>query len=1018
MNASILLVLLLQTSVVLGIALVIAAMAKRSPSLRLAVLRVSLLATVGLAICLPLSSHRTSPLVPVEWNPASTIRIPAASKTATTTPKSTPETSVTSQNPTPATLPTEIAVNESHPLDIVQIVAVAWILGSTALAIHLVIGLVSLAAIRRNARPAKFESILARLANTARAQGILPPELLESDRVGAPFVAGIVRPAIYLPTGWLECQDAETLDAILFHEVSHIANRDLRWSLFHRVLTIAFWFQPLLWLVKRPLIAAGEELCDLRVVDSGIPSERYAGCLLSLRETRGGQPAPSLGIGAVSSKSLLAKRVEALLDDRNVRTAKLSRRITALTRVGAIGVAAGASILFARPAARYQDPYASWMTTAYDTTIQALDERGKALIDVNEVWIVWAEDGTAIQSENLPVSDGRITIKASRYQRATRAFVLLRSASHGYEFARVWPSPQRVSTLKFGTPTSVGGRILLPSGKPATGIRLDVRLIIRGEPSEPEFIQLPSERSNILSVVTDSVGRYVFKGLPANSTIMMNAPGNFANLGMDERPKTLAQGTAEFKDIKLVLGASFAGQVTQNGKPVAGVTVAAQENLRMGTGSRGDWSQATTDSQGRYTLTGLGPSTYNIALDLPAPLRDKVNAPAIVGVVGKPGKIQSNFNFELKPGGLISGVVTDVEGHPVPNTFVGIYGPAHPDSSAWVQTVVTDKDGRYRVRVPAGKQRVYWMGGQGQDVRSVDVRDDDSAIVDLQISANSTIPSAMPQKTSEITRETLAAPQEKEFTGENSSFGPGKPTYGPFKLKNGATVKLAYVQWDAYGPHNLWQPDGSPAKGGDVARSIDMGGFAQPGEDRRLHMRVDVDGLKRGDYYCLVETSYPSKYSVWQTYGESNSDRSMDLVGISAPETLKTTDLKFGVAGGPFKPWATLIPGKSNIPMKISGPKERAAVIGGPAASVGITIEVPASLDKVEMQMEAFDKAGNKLECMIISPESEIDPNTGKHIRWFDFSGGAPDDVAVVKVGIREFEWVTFKGIHLYPNRK
>jgi len=78
-NASILLVLLLQTSVVLGIALVIAAMAKRSPSLRLAVLRVSLLATVGLAICLPLSSHRTSPLVPVEWNPASTIRIPAAS---------------------------------------------------------------------------------------------------------------------------------------------------------------------------------------------------------------------------------------------------------------------------------------------------------------------------------------------------------------------------------------------------------------------------------------------------------------------------------------------------------------------------------------------------------------------------------------------------------------------------------------------------------------------------------------------------------------------------------------------------------------------------------------------------------------------------------------------------------------------------------------------------------------------------------------------------------------------------
>src|SRR5207247_6386814 len=46
-------------------------------------------------------------------------------------------------------------------------------------------------------------------------------------------------------------------------------------------------------------------------------------------------------------------------------------------------------------------------------------------------------------------------------------------------------------------------------------------------------------------------------------------------------------------------------------------------------------------------------------------------------------------------------------GAPIPGVGVGVYGPAHPQSSAAVQGGQTGPDGRYFLRVPAGKQYLY-----------------------------------------------------------------------------------------------------------------------------------------------------------------------------------------------------------------------------------------------------------------------------------------------------------------------
>ena len=70
----------------------------------------------------------------------------------------------------------------------------------------------------------------------------------------------------------------------------------------------------------------------------------------------------------------------------------------------------------------------------------------------------------------------------------------------------------------------------------------------------------------------------------------------------------------------------------------------------------------------------------------------------------------------------------------MPGVMVGIYGPAHPLTSAWVQMTTTRADGTYLLRVPAGKQYVYIMSeGRGDSGEHVSVTEGHSTEVDFHV---------------------------------------------------------------------------------------------------------------------------------------------------------------------------------------------------------------------------------------------------------------------------------------------
>ena len=82
------------------------------------------------------------------------------------------------------------------------------------------------------------------------------------DGISSPFILGIVKPRIYLPSGLDEVQRQN----VLAHERAHLARYDHWWKLLGFVLLAVYWFNPLLWLAYALLCRDIELACDERVI--------------------------------------------------------------------------------------------------------------------------------------------------------------------------------------------------------------------------------------------------------------------------------------------------------------------------------------------------------------------------------------------------------------------------------------------------------------------------------------------------------------------------------------------------------------------------------------------------------------------------------------------------------------------------------------------------------------------------------------------------------------------------------
>lgn len=135
--------------------------------------------------------------------------------------------------------------------------------------------------------------------------------LLTSNELSSPISWGLMRPVILLNTDATNAKDEA--EAIIAHELAHVAGLDWAKLMLSRVTVALFWFNPLVWLLAREAHQLREEAADDAVLAANIEDTEYANLLVGIarHECRG----MLLGAhGVAPGKGSLTRRVKRVLD--------------------------------------------------------------------------------------------------------------------------------------------------------------------------------------------------------------------------------------------------------------------------------------------------------------------------------------------------------------------------------------------------------------------------------------------------------------------------------------------------------------------------------------------------------------------------------------------------------------------------------------------------------------------------------------------------------------------------------
>lgn len=151
--------------------------------------------------------------------------------------------------------------------------------------------------------------------------------------------------------------------------------------------------------------------------------------------------------------------------------------------------------------------------------------------------------------------------------------------------------------------------------------------------------------------------------------------------------------------------------VNESGQPLAGVNVAASRSGGV------PGQRTSTDSEGYFKLQGLDPGLYRIF----------ASSPGYIGITAQTDLSNPNLFYRpgdsatltLTKGGVIAGVITNINGDPVVNVSVRAYRVRDAEgnklvSAGFAQPRMTDDRGYYRIYGLQAGTYIVAAGGQGQ----------------------------------------------------------------------------------------------------------------------------------------------------------------------------------------------------------------------------------------------------------------------------------------------------------------
>jgi protocatechuate 3,4-dioxygenase beta subunit len=339
--------------------------------------------------------------------------------------------------------------------------------------------------------------------------------------------------------------------------------------------------------------------------------------------------------------------------------------------------------------------------------------------------------GTVRDEQNQPVEG--VTVRAS----GTESETAVTGADGTYRLAGLEPGSYRVRFKRLddfagqwydGSDTRENATLLtLAAGQAKNQIDASLRSVrtIGGTVTGPDSNPVSDARVEVYAdgtvymadrTSTDDQGTFRTRDLPAGDYYLYIRPSSPTELasqwydGTSKRstatPVTVSQGQPATITARLARGGEIKGTVTgQGGTPLAGAYVSAERN--------GDYRYAISDSQGKYTITGLTSGSYAVEFYASEHITEWYNnansADTADPVAVTQGQSTSGINAQLTRGGSISGTVRNADGGSVSYTELALYRGR--EFVGWREA---GSDGRYTFwNLPAGSYTLH-VDGRGE----------------------------------------------------------------------------------------------------------------------------------------------------------------------------------------------------------------------------------------------------------------------------------------------------------------
>ncbi|MEM7662289.1 MAG: M23/M56 family metallopeptidase [Pseudomonadota bacterium] len=190
---------------------------------------------------------------------------------------------------------------------IAAVLVLGWIMRGTAA----VAGHVWLKSLQRQRFPLNDPAIVDAVNRAAKLAGLRQaPSITGIDTNHSPFVSGLTKPVLHLPSASLE---GDRSNHILLHECIHIARGDLVTRPLERLVSDLIWFSPFAWLTRQRLDQWREAVCDAEAARLSGDRAGYARALLDT--ARNCRPTPPLPVATLFSnpKRTLMIRITTLM---------------------------------------------------------------------------------------------------------------------------------------------------------------------------------------------------------------------------------------------------------------------------------------------------------------------------------------------------------------------------------------------------------------------------------------------------------------------------------------------------------------------------------------------------------------------------------------------------------------------------------------------------------------------------------------------------------------------------------